>query len=1030
MNLPEISVKRPVTTAMVMAVVVVIGLVSFFRLGLDLLPNIDYPVISVITTFPGASPEDVETLLTRPMEQMVSTVNRVKSVRSISQEGASVVLVEFEWGTNLDFAAQDIRNQIGLYKQYLPDDASEPLVAKFNISQFPILGYGVVGPMGPRELRDLVDENIARRLERIDGVASARVQSSQMREIEIEISRAALQSRGLGLNDVVTALRAANINLPAGYLVEGHREYRVRSFGEYQSLEEIGNTIVGATSTGRPIYLRDVAEVRDAYRDVRLRTRVQGQEGVFLAISKQSGANSVTVARKVKKELEELKRLLPPGVEMYVAWDMSEMIERITSRTSNNAVVGGLLAMFMIYLFLRNWRPTITIGLAIPLSIIATFIALYYAGYTLNMLTLGGLALGVGMLVDNAVVVIENIFRHLEEEGEDRRTAAIRGASEVGMAITASTLTTVAVFFPMIFAGGIAGQLSKGLALTVAFSLFASLFVSLTLVPVMASFILRERDVQQKLRGMVHGRFIDAMRAWYERQLLRALRRRGRLIGLSFAAFGAAVVGTYFLGAEFMPKMDQTMAMVRVRMPVGTSLEATDQVVQQAERVTMGMPEIRTLVTSVGLDEENTLDLAGGSAPQGPNEGFVYLRLKPKKERKRKSDEILEALRNGLPKISGAKIEALDMSGQFLGQESLSPIQIKIFGKDLDQLRGLGEVVSRRVSVVPGIRDVDVSIRQSKPEYRLVVDRERASRLGLPVAVVADAVQTATVGKVAGRFRHAGEEVDMRVKFVSTDRDALNDILNIPLKTPLGRQVLLGEVVRVERTLGPIQITRESQSRVVTVTANIYGRDLGSVVRDIRKQLKDVEATLPSGYFIEIGGQYDQLQEIFKWMGAALSLSLLLIFMVMASQFESLRHPFVIMFTIPLAYVGVVFGLAVTGQTLSLPAFMGILILMGIAVNNGIVMIDYINQLRRRGVEAVQAVVKGAATRLRPILITALTTIIGMLPMAIGRSEGVEFRRPMAVAVIFGLTFTTFLTLFIVPSIYCTLEKIRVSKES
>ncbi|MDZ7374112.1 MAG: efflux RND transporter permease subunit [candidate division KSB1 bacterium] len=1029
MKLPEISVKRPVTTAMIMGIVVVIGVVSFFRLGLDLLPDIDYPVVSVITSFPGASPEDVESLLTRPMEQMVSTVNRVKSVRSISQEGASVVLVEFEWGTNLDFAAQDIRNQIGLYKQYLPDDASEPLVVKFNIAQMPILGYGIVGPMEPRELHQFVDESIARRLERIDGVASAVVQSSQQREIEIEISRPALQSRGLSLNDVVNALRAANLNLPAGYLVEGHNEFRVRSFGEYQSLEDIGSTIVGASSTGKPIYLRDVAVVRDGYRDVRLRTRVQGQNGVFLAISKQSGANSVTVARKVKREVEELKNLLPPGSQMYVAWDMSEMIERITSRTSNNALVGGLLAIFMVYLFLRNWRPTLAIALAIPLSILATFIALYYAGYTLNMLTLSGLALGVGMLVDNAVVVIENIFRHLEE-GEDRQTAAILGAGEVGMAITASTLTTVAVFFPMVFAGGIAGQLSKGLALTIAFSLFASLFVSLTLVPTMASFVFREKDVREKLGRVTHGRFIDALRNRYEKQLRLALRHRWRLISLSFAAFLVALVGTAFLGAEFMPKMDQTMALIRVRMPVGTSLEETDRIVQQAERVTMGLPEVRTLVTTVGLDEENALDLAGGNAPQGPNEGFVYLRLRPKRERKRSSEEILETLRGSLPKIQGAKIEALDMSGQFLGQETLSPIQIKVFGKDLDRLREVAETIARRVSTVPGIRDVDVSIRQSKPEYRLVVDRERASRLGLPVAVVADAVQTATVGKVASRYRHAGEEVNMRVKFVSEDRDALTDILNIPLKTPLGRQVLLGEVVRVERTRGPIQITRESQSRVVSVTANIYGRDLGSVVRDIRRELRPIESTLPSGYFIEIGGQYDQLQEVFKWLAAALSLSLLLVFMVMASQFESLRHPFVIMFTIPLAYVGVVFGLGITGQTLSLPAFMGILILTGIAVNNGIVMIDYINQLRRKGLDALEAIVRGASTRLRPILITALTTIIGMVPMALGRSEGVEFRRPMAVAVIFGLTFTTFLTLFVVPSIYAVLERVRVPKES
>jgi len=885
-----------------------------------------------------------------------------------------------------------------------------------------------VGDMEPKELAKYVDENLGRRLERIDGVASALVQSSEIREIEVEVHRAALEARGLALNDVVNALRAANVNLPAGYLVEGHTEYRVRSYGEYSSLEEIAGTIVGVSSTGKPIYLRDVAEVRDHYRDVRMRTRVHGKKGVILMVSKRSGANAVNVARDVKKRLQELESLLPPGVEMYTAWDVSEIIERITHRTSSNAAVGGLLAMLMIYLFLRNWRPTITIALAIPLSIVATFIALYFAGYTLNMMTLGGLALGVGMLVDNAVVVIENIFRHLEE-GKDRKRAAVDGASEVGMAITASTLTTVAVFFPMVFVGGIAGQLSKGLALTIAFALFASLFVSLTLVPMMASTIFREKDIREKLGRIAHGRFIDAPRTWYENQLYRVLRRRGRLLGLTFAGFVVAMLASYFLGAEFMPQMDQTMALVRVRMPVGTALEQTDEIVQRAEQITLAFPEIRTVVTNVGVDEEDALNLAGGNAPQGPNEGFLYIRLKPKKERKRSSTDVLEALRKSLPEIPGAKIEALDMGAQLMGQETLSPIVIKIFGKDIAQLRRIGEEVSRRISVVPGIRDVDVSIQQSKPEYRLVVDRERASRFGLPVAVVANAVQTATVGKVATRYRHAGDEVDIRVKLAPKDRDHLSEILNIPLKTPLGKRVLLGEVVRVERAAGPIQITRESQSRVIKVTANIYGRDLGSVVRDIRKQIRPLEASLPSGYFIEIGGQYDQLREVFRWLAAALSLSLLLVFMVMASQFESLKHPFVIMFTIPLAYIGVVFGLAITGQTLSLPASMGLLILTGIAVNNGIVMIDYINQLRRRGTDALHAVVKGAGTRLRPILITALTTILGMVPMALSRSEGAEFRRPMAVAVIFGLTFTTFLTLFVIPSLYSSFERIRVSGE-
>ncbi len=1026
MSLPELSVKRRVTTAMVMAIIVVIGSISFFKLGLDLLPDIDYPVVSVITTYSGASPEDVETLLTRPVEEIVSQVNRVKKVTSISQEGASIVMVEFEWGTNLDFAAQDIRDRLGLFRQFLPEDASDPLVVKFNVSQFPILGYGVVGNMETKDLTDYVKDNIANRLERIDGVASCVVESPEVREIAVSVDKAALESRGLALSDVVKALRAANLTLPGGYLVDGYTEFRVRTVGEFRSLDDIASTIVGVSRLGNPIHLRDIAKVRDSYKEIRQHTRVQGQKGVFMMVRKRSGANSVNVARAVKKSLEEMKQTLPPGIKFYLAWDVSEMIERITHRTSSNAIVGGLLAMFMIYLFLRNWRPTLIISLAIPLSIIATFIALYSAGYTLNLMTLGGLALGVGMFVDNAVVVIENTFRHLEL-GKDRFEAAKIGATEVGMAITASTLTTVAVFFPMVFVGGIAGQMSRGLALTIAFALFASLFVSLTLVPMMAATIFREKDIHGKLAGITHGRFIDRLRVRYEDRLRWVLKHRGRFLLVVFLVFLLSIGLTKLLGVEFLPKMDQTMAMVRIKLPVGTALEETNRITKLAEKITSSQPEVRTFIATVGVDEENALNLAGGNAPQGPNEAFIWLNLKPKKERKRSSDELLEDLRHKLPRIKGAKIEAVDMSGQFLGQETLSPIEIKIFGKDLDRLRNMAEAVATLITNVPGIRDVDVSLRQSKPEYRLVIDRERASRLGLPVALVADAVQTATLGKVATRYRHAGDETDVRVKLDRADRDELADILHVPLKTPAGKIVPLSEVAHVTETAGPIQITRESQTRVVTVTANIYGRDLGSVVGDIKQRLGPFTHQLPSGYFVEIGGQYDQLREVLKWLAAAAALSLLLVYMVMASQFESLRDPFIIMFTIPLAYIGVVFGLGLTGQTLSLPSFMGILILVGIAVNNGIVMIDYINQLRERGLSPLQALVQGASTRLRPILITALTTILGMLPMALTRSEGAEFRRPMAIAVIFGLMFTTFLTLFVIPSLYAAFEGIRLS---
>ena len=486
MKIPEFSVNRKVTTIMFAMILVVLGILAFMRLGLDFFPDLEFPTVSVITTYSGASSEDIENTITRPLEQVVNSVSGVKKVDSITSEGLSMIMVEFEWGTNLDFAGQDVRDQIGLYSAFLPEDAAEPLVVKFNISQMPIIFWGITSDMPTYELMELIKDEVAMRLERIDGVAAAQVFSTDVREILVDIDKAALESRMLSPDQIIMALRAENLNLPAGYIVERHSELLVRTLGEFKKLADIRNTVVGATQTGQPIYLKDVADVKDTMKESRYVARIQGENGVYMIISKRSGANTVITTKAVKKELAKIQETLPSDVKFFIAMDQSDMIQQVIRKTGNNALVGGILAILFIFIFLRNWRPTITIGLAIPLSVITTFIAFYVAGYTLNLLTLGGLALGIGMLVDNAVVVIENIFRHLEE-GKNRIEAAKKGASEVGMAITASTLTTIAVFFPMMFASGITGKMTRSLALAIAFSLIASLFVALTDIPLVAS---------------------------------------------------------------------------------------------------------------------------------------------------------------------------------------------------------------------------------------------------------------------------------------------------------------------------------------------------------------------------------------------------------------------------------------------------------------------------------------------------------------------------------------------------------------
>jgi HAE1 family hydrophobic/amphiphilic exporter-1 len=1030
MKLPEFSVNRRVTASMIAMILVVVGFIAFTRLGLDFFPDLEFPTVSIITTYSGASSEDLEKTITKPVEQIVSSVSRVKKVTSTTTEGVSVIQVEFEWGTNLDFAAQDIRDQIGLYREFLPEEASDPLVVKFNLAQLPIVFYGITGNMPNAQLKKLIEDEVAPRLERIDGVAAARVFATDVREILVEIDKRALESRNLSLDRVIGALAAENVNLPAGYLVERHADYLVRTMGEFRSLADIRQVVVGASPRGEPIFIGDIAEVKDTLKESRYLSRIQQRQGVYLIVSKRSGANTAITGNEVKRTLAEIRKSLPSDIQFYIAMDQADMVMKVARRTVDNAWQGGLLAILLIFLFLRNWRPTLTIALAIPLSVITTFISFYAAGYTLNMLTLGGLTLGVGMLVDNAIVVIENTFRHVEE-GDERKKASILGASEVGMAITASTITTIVVFLPMIFAQGITGKLTQSLALSITFSLVSSLFVALTIVPLFSYLLFKSYYKNGPRRPGVLAKSqpqFQKGRDVYRKWLTRALEHRKLVLGAVAGVFVISLGLARFLGTEFMPAQDQNMILLKVKMPVGTALEETDRVVAMVENIMARQPEISIISAQAGSSaEDNAQDSSSGFNPTGPHEGLLWVGLVDQNKRKLRDVDILEKIRGQLPRMENVTFEAVDMSQVMTGSAS-APVEIKIFGKDLGRLRQAADGIVSRIKDVRGLRDVSHTLSVGKPEYQIRVDRERAARLGLMVGQVANTVQTATLGRVATRYREESEEIDLRVRFKEEDRNSIQEIESIPIVTPQNKVVYLGQIASIDKGEGPMQIGRENQSRVVKVTANIAGRDLGSVIRDIQARLAGFEKQLPAGYFIEFGGSYDDMQEAFKILAAAFALASLLVYMVMASQFESFRHPFIIMFTIPLGVIGVVLGLMIAGRTISLPALIGVILLAGIAVNNGIVMIDYINQLRRRGVEGRQAVIDGAVTRLRAVLLTALTTVLGMLPMAISTSEGAEFRAPMAISVMGGLTATTFLTLFIIPIIYSLFEKISFKK--
>jgi HAE1 family hydrophobic/amphiphilic exporter-1 len=1028
MKIPEFSVNRKVTTAMLAMILVVLGAIAFLQLGLDFFPDLEFPTVSVITTYRGASSEDIENTITRPLEQIINSVSRVKKVNSLTIEGASVIMVEFEWGTNLDFAAQDVRDQLGLYKSYLPEEATDPLVVKFNFSQFPIIFGGITADRPTVELKEIIEDEVAPRIERIDGVASVQVFSTEVREILVDVDKAALESLSLSLDQIILALRMENLNLPAGHVVERHAEFLIRTLGEFQRIDDIERTIVGSAQNGRPVYLGDVAEVRDGLKESRFMSRIQREQGVIYTISKRSGANTVITANAVNEELARIRQTLPEDIEFWPFMDQSDMIQKVINRTGSNAFVGGILAIFFLFIFLRNWRPTLTIALAIPLSVITTFIALYLAGYTINLLTLGGLALGIGMLVDNAVVVIENIYRHLEE-GKKRDDAAKKGASEVGMAITASTLTTIAVFFPMVFAKGITGKLTQGLALSIAFSLLASLFVALTIVPMVASILFKANKNKNETGKTERKIEFGKARNFYRTLLHKSLKKRGLVLTIVLGLFLLSFVIIPFLGTEFMPSEDQDMIILNVRMPVGTAIEETNRVAQMVEDLLAEQPEVKTVTAQIGsAAEEDPSDLAGGFSNSGTHEGILWVGLTPQTERDASDIEILERIRKKLPQLKDVKFEAMDMSQMMMGGAS-APIEIKVFGKDIYQLKEIADNIVARIQNVEGLRDITHSFSEGKPEYHIRINREQASRMGLMVSQIANTIQTASLGTVATRYREGNDEVDIRVRFGKQSRDSLSDIENIPILTPSNQMVRLNQVASISKGEGPIQIDRENQARVVTVLANIAGRDLGSVVKDIKEMLTGVERGLPPGYFIEFGGQYDDMQEAFVIMAYAFALATLLVYMIMASQFESFRHPFVIMFTIPLALFGVVVALLLSGKPVSLPVLIGFIMLGGIAVNNGIVMVDYINQLKRRGVEKKEAILQGCSVRLRPVLITALTTILGMLPMALSTSQGSEMRAPMAITVVGGLIATTLLTLFVIPIIYSLFDRVSFKEK-
>lgn len=1026
MNLPRLAATRPVTVAMLTFVVILVGVISLTRLPVDLMPEMNIPVAAVATSYDGAGPSEVETLISRPIEEIVTSAAGVKKVSSTSARGSSVVIAEFDWGTDMDFAMLDLREKVDLIKPLLPADAGTPRVLTFDPSAAPVLQLGLTGSRDVAELKIIAEDIVKNRLERISGVASVRVQGGRDTQVHILADAGLMRAYGISFDHMIDMLRASNLNLPGGRMEIGTQEVTIRTTGELSSINDFARIPI-PTSSGS-IELRDVAEIKMGESDVDVLSRISGRPGVWLEVMKETGANTVDVSDAVHRALSSLENELGEDMSFVTISDESRYIRGSLNSLSENAILGGLLAMIVLFIFLRNVRTTIIIGTAIPISIAFTFLLIYVWGMTLNMMSLGGLALGIGMLVDNGIVVIENIFRH-RLQGKSALDAADEGTMEVGTAIIASTLTTVSVFLPVIFIDGLASQIFKDLSLSVSFSLVASLIVSMTLIPMLAAKMLRnpgkkavrlpddsaaatadltsDQPAEHVSGNIEKDPSHRGMYAVYVTSLKMLLKRRWLLYTGIITVFALSVLLIPRIGVEFMPPFDEGQISVTVEMPKGARLDDTDRIISQIETYAMELPDVSAILATSGSME-------------APDSGSVSILLVDVKERVQPTDYYVDLIRSRVSQIPGATITVASSSGLTHGAFG-SPIQIEVRGSDLVQIESEANRIAEIIKQVDGTRDVKVSNEDGRPELQIHVDRHKAGHVGLSVAQIAGAVRTAVSGQTATVFRHDGEEIDVVVRLKQTDMNTIEDLNRIPLGTPFG-MVPLAEVATLYEAISPISINRTDQTRVVAVTADLSGRDIGSVMGDIKPRIDQL--MLPTGVDIEYAGEDEQINEAFGDLGLALILAIFLIYAVLASQFESLLQPFIIIFTVPFAFIGVIWGLFMFGYSLSIVAFIGVIMLVGIAVNNAIVLIDYINQLRARGIDRMTAIIEAGRTRLRPILMTTLTTVLGMLPLLIGMDEGSESMGPLAAVVVCGLMTATILTLTVIPSLYLTFDNL------
>ncbi|RKY89147.1 AcrB/AcrD/AcrF family protein [candidate division KSB1 bacterium] len=1058
MKIVKFSINRPVTISMFVAAAILFGIVSFKKLAINLLPDITYPTLTIRTEYSGTAPGEMENLIAKPIEEAVGVVKNVVRVSSISRSGVTDVMLEFNWGTNMDFAAMDVREKLDLL--YLPQDAEKPVLMRFDPSLDPIMRIGLFGEEDLIKLRILAELDIKRALESLEGVAAVKINGGLEEEIHVEINQAKLASIGIPLSQVINRLDQENINLTGGRLKDGDSEYLVRTLNEFKEVNEIADIVI-LEKNEAPIRVRDVGNVFKSYKERKIITRINGKESVEIAVYKEADANTVMVAKLVKDRLNELqnefKKTSNP-VQMEVVTDQSLFIQQAINEVLKTAIYGGILAVLVLFFFLRNLKSTSIISLSIPVSVVATFFLMYSFHVSLNIMSLGGLALGIGMLVDNSIVVLESIDRK-QREGLSIRDATYEGTSIVGKAVIASTLTTVCVFVPIIFVKGIAGQLFKDQALTVTFSLMASLVVAITLIPMLSSLSFSREDLEFEEKEREKGRsgyvkksvinivtFIPLLLIKFFKILFKATSKIFKIVlypifwlfekifsflfkiyppvlewclNNKLKVFIIAIVmmilsyfGYKFLGTELIPEMKQGQFYVNVNLPVGTSVENTDETLTGMSRIVAQEPYVNTVYTISGSSNQSGVS----SVLERENIGQINVILE--KGRIDKEEIIIDDLRKKFKDIPGIEPPKFERPSFFSFK---TPVEVEVRGYNLDVLDDIASRIMEKLSRIPGLTDVRSSTEGANPEIEIIFNRKKVAALGSNISSISSIIRSKIEGEVATRFKKRDRQIDIRVRARKEDRKNLEDLKRIIINPQGDVPVPLFAVADLTLERGPSEIRRIDQERVAVISANVQGRDLGSVAKDIHNAVKNIP--IPPDFSIEVGGQNEEMSTSFASMRFAILLAIFLVYLVMASQFESLLHPFVIMFTIPFSLIGVVSILLFTGCTISVIVLIGLIMLAGIVVNNAIVLIDYVNYLRRRGMNKIAALIEGGKVRLRPILMTTFTTVLGLLPMAIGLGEGAEVRTPMAITVIGGLVFGTIVNLLFLPVVYCVLDR-------